>query len=192
MEIIEDKKIAGVFEIRLAPRMDERGFFMRVYDEEIFKKAGLHRHWVQENHSRSEKKSIIRGLHFQFSPWAETKLVRCVRGVVFDVYVDLRKDSPSFGKWGSVELSGEKHNMVYIPRGFAHGFCTMSDVCDVLYKVDNPHSPENESGLVWNDPLLNIKWPINNPSISVKDANQISFKSFIEKYGSLDIAQTKE
>ena len=115
MEIIENKRFPEFLKSGWSLARDERGFFMRVYDEEIFKKHDLHRHWVQENHSRSEKKGVIRGLHFQFPPWTETKLIRCIRGVVCDVFVDLRKDSPSFGKWGSMELSEEKHNMIFIP-----------------------------------------------------------------------------
>lgn len=187
MEIIEDKQIPGVFEIRLLAHRDERGFFMRVYDEEIFKKNGLHRHWVQENHSRSNKKGVIRGLHFQFPPYAETKLIRCILGVVYDVFVDLRKDSPAFGKWGSVELSGERHNMLYIPRGFAHGFCTMSKESEVVYKVDNPYTPEAECGLLWNDPDLAITWPVTQPLLSEKDARNLTLKEFIQKHKYIDL-----
>jgi len=183
---ISEKDIKGVFEINLEPRMDERGFFMRVYDEEIFKKNNLHRHWVQENHSRSEKKGIIRGLHFQFPPFAETKLIRCIRGVVFDVFVDLRKDSPSFGKWGSVELAADKHNMVLIPRGFAHGFCTLTDESEVVYKVDSLYNPQVESGLLWNDPDLAITWPVRQPLLSEKDARNQTLKEFYQKYKHID------
>jgi dTDP-4-dehydrorhamnose 3,5-epimerase len=187
MEVIEDRHITGVFEIRLPARHDERGFFMRVYDEEIFKKNGLYRHWVQENHSRSEKKGIIRGLHFQFPPWAETKLIRCIRGAIFDVFVDLRRDSSQFGKWGSVELSEKKHNMVYIPRGFAHGFCTLSDESEVVYKVDNMYAPQAESGLLWNDPDLAIQWPVEHPLLSEKDAHNLILKEFIQKHKYIEL-----
>lgn len=187
MKITADIKFAGVFEIRLAPRRDERGFFMRVYDEEIFEKNGLHRHWVQENHSRSEKKGVIRGLHFQFPPFVETKLIRCIRGAVYDVYVDLRKDSTSFGKWGSVELSEKKHNMVYIPRGFAHGYCTLTDESDVIYKVDSPYTPKAESGLLWNDRDLAITWPVLQPLLSEKDTRNQTMKEFIRKYKNIDL-----
>jgi len=159
---------------------------MRVYDEEIFKKAGLHRHWVQESHSRSEKKDVIRGLHFQLPPFAETKLVRCVRGAVYDVFVDLRKNSPSFGKWGNVELSEEKHNMVYIPRGFAHGFCTLTTESDVVYKVDNAYTPEAECGLLWNDPDLAIAWPVSQPVLSIKDAHNVTLKEFMRNHKYID------
>ncbi len=186
---IAEKDLKGVFEICLEPRMDERGFFMRVYDEEILKKAGLHRHWVQENHSRSEKKGIIRGLHFQLFPWAETKLIRCIRGVVFDVFVDLRKDSQSFGKWGGVELSADRHNMVFIPRGFAHGFCTLTEESEVVYKVDNPYTPEAECGLLWNDPDLAIQWPVTQPILSEKDARNLTLNEFIKKYKYIDLKE---
>lgn len=184
---IKEKGLNGVFEIHLEPRIDERGFFMRVYDEEIFKKNGLNRLWVQENHSRSEKKGIIRGLHFQLPPWAETKLIRCIRGVVYDVFVDLRKDSTSFGKWGSVELAEEKHNMVYIPRGFAHGFCTLTEESEVVYKVDNPYTPAAEGGLLWNDTDLAITWPVTQPLLSEKDTRNLTLKEFIRKHKYIDM-----
>lgn len=191
MEITENKLIRGVYEIRLAPRSDERGYFMRTYDEEIFKESGLHRHWLQENHSRSEKVGTLRGLHFQFPPFAESKLIRCVRGAVFDVFVDLRKGSPSFGKWGSVELSDEKHNMIYIPRGFAHGFCALADGSEVVYKVDNAFSPRAESGLLWSDPELAIAWPVQRPLISEKDANNQTFGEFLLKHKFIGLEETK-
>ena len=187
MEISENRLLKGVHEIRLEPNRDERGFFMRVYDEETFTKRELHRHWLQENHSRSEKKGVIRGLHFQFPPFAETKLIRCVHGAVFDVFVDLRQGSPSFGKWGSVELSEEKHNMVYIPRGFAHGFCTLTDDSEVLYKVDSPYESRSESGLLWSDPDLAITWPVKRPLLSEKDAGNQTLKEFVRRYKHIDI-----
>jgi dTDP-4-dehydrorhamnose 3,5-epimerase len=187
MNIIENKAIPGVFEILLSPRRDGRGFFMRVYDEEIFRRNGLHRRWVQENHSRSEKRGVIRGLHFQLPPFSETKLIRCVRGAVFDVFVDLRKGSPTFGKWESIELSAEKHNMIYIPRGLAHGFCTLSEESEVVYKVDSVYSPENECGLLWSDTDLAIPWPAEQPIVSDKDARNLTLKEFIRKHKYIDI-----
>ena len=110
---------------------------MRVYDDQIFTKYSIHREWVQENHSRSTGKGIIRGLHFQFPPHAETKLIRCIRGHILDVFVDLRLGSPTFGQWDAVELNEEESKSVLIPRGFAHGFCTLSDLSEVIYKVDH-------------------------------------------------------
>ena len=131
MEIIE-RKIKGVYEIQLKPIGDNRGFFMRTFDINEFNKYGLNKVWVQENHSRSTQKGIIRGLHFQLPPFSETKLVRCINGAVLDVFVDLRKNSPTFGQWDSIELSAENKKMIFIPRGFAHGFCTLTEESEVL------------------------------------------------------------
>lgn len=177
---IKELDIPGVFIIELNPVNDERGFFMRTYDNELFEKYGLHRQWVQENHSRSEKRGIIRGLHFQIEPYAETKLVRCIRGKIFDVAVDIRKDSPTFGKWTGVELSEENKKMLYIPRGFAHGFSTLTEISEVVYKVDNFYSPENERGIIWNDPDIDIDWPIKVPILSDKDRTNMTIKEFLE------------
>lgn len=186
MEITE-RKLRGVFEIQLAPIGDERGFFMRTFDATIFKNAGLERNWLQENHSRSERQGIIRGLHFQFPPFAETKLVRCVRGAVLDVFVDLRADSPTFGQWDAVELSEANKKMVFIPRGFAHGFCTLTPESEVLYKVDNVYNRDHEGGLLWSDPDLNINWPAGAPILSEKDQKNMTLKEFVEKHGSIKL-----
>ena len=181
MEILE-KNIKGVYEIQLSPIGDNRGFFMRTFDINEFNKYGLNKVWVQENHSRSTQKGIIRGLHFQLPPYSETKLVRCINGAVLDVFVDLRKDSPTFGQWDSIELSAENKKMIFIPRGFAHGFCTLTEESEVLYKVDNYYSPESENGLLWNDADLNIDWPAKDPVLSEKDKKNITLKNFIKKY----------
>lgn len=179
MKILE-KSIKGVYEIKLDPIVDHRGFFMRTYDVNEFKKNGIEGHWVQENHSRSEHKGIIRGLHFQFPPFSESKLVRCIKGSIMDVFVDLRKDSKTFGMWDSIELSEKNKRMVYIPKGFAHGFCTLTDFSEVVYKVDNFYSPEHEAGLIWNDPDLKINWPTTKPIISKKDGNNLTLSSFLQ------------
>jgi dTDP-4-dehydrorhamnose 3,5-epimerase len=179
MEFIE-LKIKGVWEINLKPIEDSRGFFMRIFDEKTFNNSGLNNNWVQENHSRSEKKGIIRGLHFQADPFAEAKLIRCIKGSIFDVAVDLRKNSPTFGKWIGAELSEENKKMLLIPRGFAHGFCTLTDISEVTYKVDNYYSPEHERGIIWDDMDLAIEWPVSNPILSVKDQNNITLKKFME------------
>ncbi|RKX91746.1 MAG: dTDP-4-dehydrorhamnose 3,5-epimerase [Spirochaetes bacterium] len=186
MKILE-KKLKGVFEIQLEPHKDKRGFFMRVYDEVIFKKYRIHRNWVQENHSRSEKKGIIRGLHFQFPPYTETKLVRCIRGAVFDVFVDLRKGSPTFGQWDCIELSEENKKIIFIPRGFAHGFCTLTDDSEVLYKVDNCYAPEYEGGILWNDQDLGIDWPVEKPILSEKDKKNMTFQEFVKRYSYIEV-----
>jgi len=155
---------------------------MRTYDEKIFKDAGINIKWVQENHSRSDRKGIIRGLHFQFPPYSEAKLFRCIRGAVLDVFVDLRKNSETFGKWDSIELNEDNKKLVLIPRGFAHGYCTLTEISEVLYKVDNYYSKENECGLLWNDKTLNIKWPVEEPVLSEKDKHNITLREFIKKY----------
>lgn len=183
--IIEERKIKGVFEIQLEPIGDKRGFFMRAYDKKIFKEHDLHRDWVQENHSLSGKKGIVRGLHFQFPPHAETKLVRVVNGEILDVFIDLRIDSVSFGTWDSIRLSADNKKLIYIPRGFAHGFCTLTENCEVVYKVDNYYSPDNEGSIIWNDPELNIDWPEKDPILSEKDQRAESFKEFVEHHGGI-------
>jgi len=161
--------LEGVFEVTLDPRRDERGHFMRWYDAESFAKAGLPTQWVQGNESRSTR-GVVRGLHFQRPPHAETKLVRAVVGSVHDVFVDVRRGSPTYGRWGAIELSEEKANAVVIPRGFAHGFCTSSDVAVVAYLVDHVYAPGAEGGLLWNDPALAIDWPLAGEAIvSAKD-----------------------
>ncbi|MDE1467451.1 dTDP-4-dehydrorhamnose 3,5-epimerase [Aurantiacibacter sp. D1-12] len=136
---------------------DDRGFFMESWNAGAFAEAGLDIAFVQDNHSRSDK-GVLRGLHFQ-NPCAQGKLVRVVRGAVFDVAVDLRRSSPTFGKWVGVELSGRNHRMLWIPRGFAHGFLTLEDGTDFLYKCDAPYAPEHEVTLAWDDPDVAIEWP---------------------------------
>lgn len=185
MEFIE-QAIRGVWEIRLRPIGDHRGFFMRSYDLNLFDQHQLNRTWVQENHSLSTTKGTLRGLHFQFPPYAEAKLVRAVRGEILDVFVDLRKDSETFGQWGSVRLSDQLKNLVFIPRGFAHGYCTLSDVAEVIYKVDNFYAPDYEGGIKWDDPDIGINWRLEEAITSEKDAKQPSFKAFVEKYNSIN------
>ncbi len=184
--IIIERKIKGVFEIQLEPREDKRGFFMRTYDDKIFKEQGIHRNWAQENHSLSVEKGIIRGMHFQFPPYSETKLIRVVRGEIYDVFVDLRKGSQTFLKWDSIKLSAENKKMIYLPRGFAHGFCTLTKNCEVVYKVDNYYSPESEGIIRWNDQDIGIDWPVTEPIISEKDSNAKGIKEFIGRCGGLN------
>ncbi|NEP42525.1 MAG: dTDP-4-dehydrorhamnose 3,5-epimerase [Okeania sp. SIO2H7] len=176
---IKPLKLQGSYEITLNPRRDDRGYFMRIYDEEIFKESGLTVNWVQENQSLSKKKGIVRGLHFQKPPHSETKLVRVVMGEILDVFVDLRKNSPTYGQWDAIKLSESNQKAVYIPKGFAHGFCTVEAPALVLYKVDCSYHPESEGGIFWNDESIGIKWPIETPSyISKKDSNLGSLKEF--------------
>jgi len=179
---IKERTIKGVYEITLRPHLDARGFFMRTYDHQIMAERGLDLPWVQENHSKSEEKHIIRGLHFQFPPHSETKLVRCVRGAVLDVFVDLRLGSATFGQWDSIRLDEDNKKMILIPRGFAHGFCTLTEVSEVLYKVDNYYSKPNEGGLLWNDPDIGIQWPTQSPILSDKDRNNMTLQAFINQH----------
>ena len=147
---------------------DERGFFAETYKEKDFAALGLPR-FVQDNVSRSAK-GVLRGLHYQLNPCAQGKLVRCARGRVFDAAVDLRRDSPRYGKWAAAELSEDKPRMIYVPPGFAHGFLALSDGAEVLYKTTAYYSPEHERSLLWSDPAVGIPWPIQGPALSPKDA----------------------
>lgn len=184
---MKKRKFKGVFEIQLEAREGRRGFFMRVYDDTIFKRYGIHRNWVQENHSFSKEKGTIRGLHFQFPPHTETKLVRVVSGEIYDVVVDLRKGSPTFGKWDSIILSADNKKILYISRGVIHGLCTLTKNCGVLYKMDNYYAPESEGSIKWDDRDLGIDWPVDNPILSEKDSKAKSFREFVETYGGLKI-----
>jgi dTDP-4-dehydrorhamnose 3,5-epimerase len=175
--------LKGVFEIILTPHLDERGFFMRTFDEKIFSQFGITSRWVQENHSGNLKKDILRGLHFCLHPNTESKLIRCIRGKVFDVFVDLRIDSITFGKWESVALGENDHKWLFLPGGFAHGFCTLEDNCELLYKHDTYFHKESDSGIIWNDVNLNIDWPVRNPIISEKDNKLMSFNDFVQNVG---------
>ena len=159
---------------------DERGFFMEVYKKPDFEEANIKTEFIQDNHSFS-KKNVLRGLHFQREPYAQAKLVRCIVGEIYDVAVDLRRKSSSFGKYIAVRLSGENNYILYVPRGFAHGFQVLSEYAHVIYKVDNLYAPKYESGLIWNDPDINIKWPTENPLISEKDKKWSTLKKLIER-----------
>jgi dTDP-4-dehydrorhamnose 3,5-epimerase len=147
---------------------DERGFFMETYKYSDFAAFGIKEHFVQDNHSRSTK-DVLRGLHFQTPPKAQGKLVRVVVGEIFDVGVDIRKGSPTYGKWVGEVLSAENKRMLYIPPGFAHGFCVLSEVAEVLYKTTEEYAPEYDAGIRWNDPEIGIEWPIEHPILSEKD-----------------------
>lgn len=151
---------------------DERGFFMESFNQKIFEEAvGGKVEFVQDNHSKSTK-GVLRGLHYQIEPYAQGKLVRCVAGEVFDVAVDIRKDSETFGKWVGVNLSSENKKQLWIPEGFAHGFLVLSDSAEFLYKTTNFYNPGSDKGVAWNDPDIGISWPINNPLLSDKDSKQ--------------------
>ena len=149
-------------------RTDSRGFFMETYKHSEFAAAGAPDIFVQENHSRSAR-GVLRGLHFQRSPHAQTKLIRVVSGRIFDVAVDVRQDSPTRGKWVGVELSADDRQLVYIPGWCAHGFCVLSEHAEVVYHTSAEYSPDHESGLVWNDQALGIRWPVTDPLVSDRD-----------------------
>jgi len=159
---------------------DERGFFMETYKKEDFKKAGIKRDFIQDNHSKS-KHAVLRGLHFQRNPYAQAKIVRCIKGIIYDVAVDLRKSSSHFGKYVATILSEYNKYQLYIPRNFAHGFVVLSGEAEIVYKVDNIYSPDYESGLIWNDPDINIQWPVDNPIISEKDKGLPTLKELRER-----------
>ena len=150
---------------------DNRGFFYESFKESDFFKNGITEKFVQDNFSHSTR-DVIRGLHYQQKPKAQAKLITVVSGKIFDVVVDIRKNSPSYGKWISVILSEDDHKLLYVPEGFAHGFCVLSQEADIFYKVSNEYSKEHEQGIIWNDPTINISWPIKEPIISDKD-NQL-------------------
>ncbi|MEE4154624.1 MAG: dTDP-4-dehydrorhamnose 3,5-epimerase [Erythrobacter sp.] len=169
MKIIETG-IPGPLIIEPSVFGDERGFFMETWNEASFAMAGLKLTFVQDNHSRSQK-GVLRGLHFQ-NPAPQGKLVRVARGAVFDVAVDLRASSPNFGQWVGVELSANNKRMMWVPEGFAHGFLTLEDNTDFLYKCTAPYAPQAEHTLAWDDPAVGIEWPLDGatPTLSAKDA----------------------
>jgi len=147
---------------------DDRGYFKEIFKESSFIENEINTRFVQDNFSHSIK-GVLRGLHFQKNPKAQAKLVTVFRGEIFDVAVDVRKDSPTYGKWVSEILSEQNHKLLFIPEGFAHGYCVLSDEADIFYKVNQEYSPEHDRGFIWNDPEVAIKWPMDNPLISNKD-----------------------
>ena len=171
----------GSFTIQLDPINDERGWFARYFCKKEFSTIGHEKEWVQMNHSFSLKKGTLRGMHFQKPPHSEVKLVRCIQGSVFDVIIDLRKDSPTFLKWFGTELSAENKLMMYIPEGFAHGFQTLEDNSGLLYMHTAYYSPEAEDGLRYNDPQVNISWPLEISESSMRDTNH----DLLEKFNGL-------
>ncbi|MEO5967270.1 MAG: dTDP-4-dehydrorhamnose 3,5-epimerase [Ferruginibacter sp.] len=167
--IFTETPLAGSFIVSLNPIGDSRGWFARTYCKREFAQIGHDKEWVQINHSFSNLKGTIRGLHFQHNPYGEIKLLRCVSGAVYDVIVDLRKDSPTYLKWFGTELSAENKNMLYIPKGFAHGFQTLKENTELIYHHSEFYNPDAESGLRFDDEILNIKWPLKVAEISERD-----------------------
>lgn len=154
---------------------DHRGFFLESYSRKPFADAGITAEFIQDNHSCSLEVGILRGLHFQKPPFAQSKLLRVTKGAIYDVVVDLRKASATFGCWRGFELSAKNFAMLFVPAGFAHGFCTIEPDTHVQYKVDALYAPEYDSGIIWNDPNLKITWPVEKPILSAKDAKQPLF-----------------
>ncbi|MFD1848651.1 dTDP-4-dehydrorhamnose 3,5-epimerase [Oceanobacillus bengalensis] len=174
MKIVETS-LPGVKVIEPSVFGDHRGWFMETHSDTNLREAGIDINFVQDNQSYSAAKGTLRGLHYQLNPKAQTKLVRCTRGTIFDVAVDIRKGSPTYGEWYGIELSAENKKQLLIPRGFAHGFMTITEDVEVQYKVDNDYAPECDSGILWNDSTIGVKWPIDiEPILSEKDKNALT------------------
>jgi len=176
--LVRTTDIPGLYVIKPKVFEDGRGFFMESWNQGLFEAQGLAYDWVQDNHARSGTRGVLRGLHFQRPPAAQSKLVRVSRGAVFDVVVDLRRGSPTFGRWHAEELSAENHQQLLIPRGFAHGYKTLTDVAEFQYKVDAYYDAGCDAGLAWNDPDLGIRWPGGEPLLSDKDSNLPLLRDF--------------
>jgi len=170
--------VHGAYLIDAEPRTDERGFFARLWCRDEFAARGLSAEFVQCNDSFSARRGTLRGLHYQAAPHAEVKLVRCVRGRVFDVLVDLRRDSPTYTQWFGTELTAENRRMLYVPEGCAHGYLTLEDDSEVVYPVSQPYTPDAERGVRWNDPRFAIAWPpVDTLTLSPKDQQWPDYQS---------------
>ena len=161
--------LSGAYTIDIEPFQDNRGFFTRTFCEREFAAHNLVQHFVQSNHSGTHGKGVIRGMHFQYPPFAETKLIKCVQGAIFDVIVDIRKNSPTYLQWYGAELSAENKRMMYVPEGFAHGFQTLTGYSEITYMVSNFYSRENEGGVKFDEPKVGIQWPLPVSLVSDKD-----------------------
>jgi dTDP-4-dehydrorhamnose 3,5-epimerase len=180
MEFVETK-LKGVVVIKPKVFEDPRGYFYESYNQSTFKQAGLDLNFVQDNQSLSQK-GVLRGLHLQNNPWAQGKLVRVISGAVFDVAVDIRKSSPTYGQWFGVELSGKNKWMMYIPEGFAHGFLTLEDNTVFSYKCTNFYNKASEDCLLWNDPDIGIDWNVTSPLLSEKDLQGKPLREFVSLF----------
>ena len=180
MEIVKTK-IPDLYIIKPRVFEDNRGYFFESYNKNAFLQSGIDQNFVQDNESKSSK-GVLRGLHFQKTPFAQGKLVRVMQGAVLDVAVDLRKASPTYGEWVAVELNHDNKWMYWIPPGFAHGFVTLEDNTVFFYKCTNVYNKESEGSILWNDPDLNIDWKISNPILSEKDLHSPLFKDFISPF----------
>ena len=178
--IFNETKLKNAFIIEIERSEDERGFFARAWDNKKFEEHDLNSKLVQCNISFNKKKGTLRGMHYQLPPYAESKLIRCTKGKIFDVIIDMRTRSETFTKWISVELSDINHKMIYVPEGFAHGFQTLEDNTEVFYQVTKEYSPSHEGGLRWDDSVFGIKWPLDQKIISEKDSTWKPFESGID------------
>lgn len=176
----DETRLSGVFEIHLEPKRDERGFFARTWCQKEFERFGLNSRVVQCSVSFNAKKGTLRGIHYQSAPFAETKLVRCTRGAIYDVVLDLRPRSPTFKNWISVVLTAENRSMVYVPEGCAHGFLTLEDETEVFYQMSEFYNAESARGVRWNDPAFKIVWPDDVKVISERDR---SYPDFLYGHG---------
>ncbi|NQU34096.1 MAG: dTDP-4-dehydrorhamnose 3,5-epimerase [Bacteroidetes bacterium] len=180
MQIVKTK-IPDLYIIKPSVFEDSRGYFFESYNKEAFLRNGIDQNFVQDNESKSAK-GVLRGLHFQKPPFAQGKLVRVMHGAVLDVAVDLRKNSPTYGHWASVELNHDNKWMYWVPPGFAHGFVTLEEDTVFFYKCTNVYNKESEGSILWNDPDLNIDWKIANPTLSEKDIISPLFKDFVSPF----------
>ncbi|QEM02042.1 dTDP-4-dehydrorhamnose 3,5-epimerase [Mucilaginibacter rubeus] len=173
--IFTETKLKGAYIIDLSLRQDDRGFFARAFCADEFKKMGLKYNMVQSNLSKSIHKNTLRGMHFQIDGAEEAKLIRCIRGAITDVIIDIRPESATYCEHISVELTGDNYKMIYVPEGFAHGYLTNEDNSEIFYQVSNFYTPGSERGIRWNDPLFGINWGITDPIISEKDNSHPDF-----------------
>ncbi len=180
--IFTETPLEGSYSIQLEPRDDERGFFSRLFCAREFEEYNLNTRWVHINNSLSKSTGTLRGLHLQNKPYTEVKLIRCIKGSIWDVIVDIRKQSKTFGKWYGMELDSEKRNMMYVPKGFAHGFVSLKEKSEIIYLNSEFYEPNSELTLSWNDVEVNINWPIDPIYISDKDKKGISLREVSEFY----------
>jgi dTDP-4-dehydrorhamnose 3,5-epimerase len=174
--IFTETKLKGAFVLEIKKIEDERGFFGRSFCKKEMEAHGLNGNILQANVSLSKKKGTLRGMHYQLDPYQESKLIRCVRGAIFDVIIDLRKNSETYKQWFGVKLTPDNYKMLYCPEDFAHGFITLEDNSEVYYNVTQFYTPGAEAGIRWNDPAFNINWPIDPRVISDKDSSHPDFK----------------
>jgi dTDP-4-dehydrorhamnose 3,5-epimerase len=182
---IKPRRLKGIYEITGKPAVDHRGYMMRILDDKIFAEHGLNTRWVQESRSRTLKKMTVRGFHASLNPNLEGKTITVMTGRILWVVLDIRKNSPTFGQWEAVELSAAANNSLYAERGFAHGNLSLEDNTDLLLRADNYYTEATGTGILWNDPELNVAWPLGGvkPIILERDASYPAFRAFKEKFG---------